>query len=50
MSTARPLRRVRDAVVRHTAEQAKTQMGVVAQRHFDAVKRTPRREEPSAFD
>ena len=49
MSTGRPLRRIRDEVVRHTAEQAKTEVGVVARRYFDAIKRTLRREEPEAF-
>jgi ribulose-5-phosphate 4-epimerase/fuculose-1-phosphate aldolase len=50
MSTGRPLRRIRDEVVRHTAEQAKTEVGLVARRYFDAVKRTLLREEPEAFD
>ncbi len=50
MSTGRPLRRIPDDVVRRTAEQAKPELGLVAQRYFDAVVRTLRREEPDAFE
>jgi ribulose-5-phosphate 4-epimerase/fuculose-1-phosphate aldolase len=46
MSTGGRLRHVPDAVVRHTAEQAKTEMPLVAQRYFAAVRRTLAREEP----
>jgi ribulose-5-phosphate 4-epimerase/fuculose-1-phosphate aldolase len=49
MSTGRPLRRIPDEIVRHTAEQAKTELGQVAARYFDAVKRTLLREEPETF-
>jgi ribulose-5-phosphate 4-epimerase/fuculose-1-phosphate aldolase len=49
MSTGLPLRRIPDDVVRHTAEQAKTELGLVAQRFFEAVKRTLDREEPETF-
>jgi ribulose-5-phosphate 4-epimerase/fuculose-1-phosphate aldolase len=50
MSTGLPLRRIPDELVRHTAEQAKTDMPQVAQRFFDAILRTLRREEPEAFE
>ena len=43
------LRRIPDEIVRHTAEQAKTELGQVAARYFDAVKRTLLREEPDTF-
>jgi ribulose-5-phosphate 4-epimerase/fuculose-1-phosphate aldolase len=46
MSTGRPLRRIPAEVVRHTAEQVKTELPLVAQRHFAAVRRTLAREEP----
>jgi len=49
MSTGRPLRRIRDQVVRRTAAQAKPDLSLIAQRYFDAVVRTLRREEPEAF-
>jgi ribulose-5-phosphate 4-epimerase/fuculose-1-phosphate aldolase len=49
MATGRPLRRIPDEIVRHTAEQAKTELGQVAARYFDAVKRTLLREEPDTF-
>jgi ribulose-5-phosphate 4-epimerase/fuculose-1-phosphate aldolase len=49
MSTGRPLRRIDDEVVRRTAEQAKPELTQVAQRYFDAIKRTLRREEPETF-
>jgi ribulose-5-phosphate 4-epimerase/fuculose-1-phosphate aldolase len=50
MSTGRPLRRIADDVVERTAAQAKPELALVAQRYFDAVTRTLRREEPDAFD
>jgi ribulose-5-phosphate 4-epimerase/fuculose-1-phosphate aldolase len=50
MSTGRPLREIPEEVVRHTAEQAKTDLPLMAQRFFGAVVRTLRREEPGAFE
>jgi ribulose-5-phosphate 4-epimerase/fuculose-1-phosphate aldolase len=49
MSTGRPLRRIPEDVVQRTAEQAKTELGLVAARDFDAVRRTLLREEPDTF-
>jgi ribulose-5-phosphate 4-epimerase/fuculose-1-phosphate aldolase len=49
MSTGLPLRRIPDEIVRHTAEQAKTELGPVSARYFGAVKRTLAREEPDTF-
>jgi ribulose-5-phosphate 4-epimerase/fuculose-1-phosphate aldolase len=49
MSTGRPLRRIDDEVVRRTAAQAKPELAQVADRYFEAVKRTLRGESPEAF-
>jgi ribulose-5-phosphate 4-epimerase/fuculose-1-phosphate aldolase len=49
MSTGLPLRMLDPAVVRRTAEQAKPELALVAQRYFDAVTRTLRHEEPATF-
>jgi ribulose-5-phosphate 4-epimerase/fuculose-1-phosphate aldolase len=49
MSTGHPLRPIADEVALRTAEQAKPELALVAQRYFDAVTRTLRREEPDTF-
>lgn len=49
MSTGRPLRPIPDDVVRRTAAQAKPELALVAERYFDAIRRTLRREEPGTF-
>jgi ribulose-5-phosphate 4-epimerase/fuculose-1-phosphate aldolase len=48
-STGAPLRRITGDVIRHTADQAKTDLPQVSQRFFAAILRTLRREEPEAF-
>lgn len=49
MSTGRPLRPIADDVALTTAAQAKPELAMVAQRFFDAITRTLRREEPATF-